>query len=210
MPDDDPQADRDTVLTSLLGDRMERIYDTLHQLTLIEQRMEYRIVKAPCGGRVVEVNVRVGSTVDAFATILTVEDPLVSFVEVYVPETQDRRVQVGQVVEIYSRRSDKFNTTGRISFVHPGFSPMPERLWLRGQMLWARKFRVELEPDHVLLPGESVRVRILGRQTDEAGTSGSSTFPEENSTIAIDRDETVPKTTETESRELGNDVRSAP
>ena len=81
----------------------------------------------------------------------------------------DRRVRVGQPVEVYSRRSDQFNTTGHIRFVHPGFSRMPARLWLRGQMLWARKLRVELTPPHALLPGESVQVRILAG--DDGGTS---------------------------------------
>lgn len=175
VPDDDPQADRDTVLTSLMGDRMERIHQTLHRLTLIEQRMKYRIVKAPCAGRVVEVMAQEGSTVEAYRPILTVEDPQVSFVEIYIPEAQDRRIAVGQSVEVYSRRADQFNTTGRISFAYPGFSRMPERLWLRGQMLWARKFQVELAPHHSLLPGESVRVRIL------AGDAA-----EEDSTISDD------------------------
>ena len=183
---DDPQANRDTVLTSLLGNRMERIHETLHQLTLIEQRMKYRIVKAPCEGRVVEITTRQGSTVDAYQPILTVEDPRVSFVEVYVPEAQDRRIEAGQPVKIYSRRSDQFNTIGHIRFVHPGFSRMPERLWLRGQMLWVRKFRVELAPHHSLLPGESVRVRILEGRRDDAGTSGAGALPEKDSAIAVD------------------------
>jgi len=170
-PDDDSQAGRDTVLTSLVGDRMESIHETLRRLTLIEQRMEYRTVSAPCEGLVVEIIARKGSTIDPYLPIMTVEDTQVSFVEVYVPETQDRQVEVGQPVEVYSRRSDQYNTTGRISFVHPGFSPMPERLWLRGQMLWARKLRVELAPHHSLLPGESVRVRILEGRGDHAATA---------------------------------------
>jgi HlyD family secretion protein len=201
VPNDDPQADRDTVLTSLLGDRMERIHETLHRLTLIEQRLDYRIVKAPCEGRVVEITEREGNTIDAYQPILTVEDPQVSFVEAYVPEAQNRRLEEGQPVEVYSRRSDQFNTTGHIRFVHPGFSRMPERLWLRGQMLWVRKFRVELAPHHSLLPGESVRVRILARGGDEAGMSETGALSEQNSSIAIDGNEMPPgMTTKSESR----------
>ena len=154
-------AGADSILTSLLGDRTERIHETLRALMLTDQRLLYRTIRAPCDGLVVEILALAGSTVDAFAPIITVEDTRVSFVEVYVPETQDRRVDVGQAVEVYSRRSDQFDTTGRIDFVHPGYSPMPERLWLRGQMLWARKLRVTLASGHSLLPGESVRVRIL-------------------------------------------------
>jgi multidrug resistance efflux pump len=186
LPDGAPPAARDAVLTSLLGDRMQRIHQIRHRLTLIEQRLEYRIVKAPCDGRVVEIAMRQGSTVDAYQPILTVEDPRVSFVEVYVPETLDRWVEVGQLVEVYSRRSDQFNTTGHIRFLHPGFSRMPERLWLRGQVLWARKLRVELAPNHALLPGESVRVRILAERRDGGSISGAGALSEEDSAIADD------------------------
>ena len=172
VSDDDPQASREAVLTSLLGDRMESIHETLRRLALVDQRMEYRTVRAPCAGVVVEITAREGSTMDEYAPIMTVEDAQVAFVDVYVPETQDRRVVAGQPVEVYSRRSEQYSTTGRVDFVHPGFSPMPERLWLRGQMLWARRFQVELAPHHLLLPGESVRVRILeGREDQDAAGS---------------------------------------
>ena len=167
---DDPGVGRDTVLASLLGDRMESIHQTLRRLILVEQRMAMRIVTAPCGGLVVEITATEGATIDEYLPFMTVEDTRVSFVEVYVPETQDRPVVVGQPVQVYSRRSDQYSTSGRISFVHPGFSPIPERLWLRGQMLWARKLRVELAPRHSLLPGESVRVRILEGRADHAAT----------------------------------------
>lgn len=167
---DNTQAGRDTALTSLLGDRMESIHETLRLIVLVEQRMSMRTVNSPCAGLVVEITATQGGIIDEYLPLMTVEDTRVSFVEVYVPETQDRPVVVGQSVEVYSRRSDQYSTTGRISFVHPGFSPIPERLWLRGQMLWARKFRVELAPDHSLLPGESVRVRILQGRAEHAAS----------------------------------------
>ena len=152
---------RDTVLTSLLGDRMVSIRETLHLLEQVKQRLVLRTVVAPCAGLVVDIAARVGSTVGEYEPILTVEDSRVGFVEVYVPETQDPHITVGQSVEVYSRRSPEYDTGGRISFVHPGFAPMPERLRLRGQMVWARRFRVELAPGHALLPGEPVRIRIV-------------------------------------------------
>lgn len=153
--------DRDSVLVSMLGSRMERVHEALRRLAEVEQRMAWRTVSSPCEGVVVELLARAGSTLNAYVPIAVVEDAGVSFVEAYIPETQDRAVEVGQQVEVYSRRSDRFSTTGRISLVHPGFSRIPERLWLRRQMLWARKLRVELAPHHLLLPGESVRVRLL-------------------------------------------------
>jgi len=166
-PDEAP-AGRDTVLTSLLGDRIESIHQALRRLALVDQRLAYRTVKAPCEGLVTEIAARRGSTIDAYEPILTVEDTAVAFVVAYVPETRDQQVAVGQAVEVYSRRSDQYNTTGRVRFVHPGFAPIPERLWLRRQVLWARKLRVELAPGHGLLPGEAVRVRIVPERENHA------------------------------------------
>lgn len=165
-PTEAPKDRRNAVLTSLVGDRMQSIQDILHRLTQVEQRMALRVVTAPCTGLVVDINAYEGSTIEGYVPFMTVEDPQVSFVEVFVPETQDRRVVVGQPVEVFSRRSEQYNTTGYIRFVRPGFAPMPERLWLRGQMSWARKFLVELAPHHALVPGESVRVRILQARGD--------------------------------------------
>ena len=158
---DDFGAYSESIMTSLLGDRMERIHETLHALTLTEQRVELRTVRAPCEGQITEILALTGSTINAFSPIITVQDTSVAFVEVYVPETQDMRLEAGQMVEVYSNRSREFDATGRIGLVYPGYSPIPERLWLRGQMLWARKLRVTLDKDHSLLPGESVRVRVL-------------------------------------------------
>lgn len=157
---DDSAAFGDSILTSLLGDRMQRIHEVRQSITRIDQRIEYRTVRSPSTGLVSRVLAQPGSTVDAFLPIVTVERAEASVVEVYVPETEDLPLQVGQAVEVMSRRSSDFDARGRIDFVHPGYSPMPERLWLRGQMLWARKVRVVLEAGHLLLPGESVRVGL--------------------------------------------------
>ena len=169
---DDP-AFGDSILTSLLGDRMQRIHEVRQSITRIDQRIEYRTVRSPSAGLVSRILARPGSTVDAFLPIITVESAEVSVVEVYVPETEDLQWRVGQAVEVMSRRSSDFDARGRIDFVHPGYSPMPERLWLRGQMLWARKVRVVLEAGHLLLPGESVRVGLVDRSSGLFAATGA-------------------------------------
>jgi len=63
-------------------------------------------------------------------------------------------------VSICSSRDRKFNTTGAVTFVHPGFTRAANRLSFRGEIFWARKIRVALPEDHKLLPGEVVSVRI--------------------------------------------------
>ena len=168
-------------MISLLGDRVQRIHEVRQSLTLIDQRVEYRTVRSPCSGSVSGILALQGSTVDAFVPIVAVESTDASAVEVYVPETQDLQLAVGQGVEVMSRRSSEFDATGRIDFVHPGYSPLPERLWLRGQMSWARKARVLLEPGHLLLPGESVRVRVVDRPSSPRGALAEEGAPEARS-----------------------------
>ena len=177
----DSGAFGDSIMISLLGDRVQRIHEVRQSLTLIDQRLEYRTVRSPCSGSVSGILALQGSTVEAFAPIVTVEGTDASEVEVYVRETEDKPLAVGQEVEVMSRRSSEFDAMGRIDFVHPGYSPMPERLWLRGQMLWARKARVLLEPGHLLLPGESVRVRVVDRPSSPRGALAEEGPPETRS-----------------------------
>ena len=173
VADSSEEDSGDGVIASLLAERMRELHETQHALLLIQQRLERRMVRAPCAGVVVEVMAGQGSTVEAYVPILAVADARVSYVEIYVPETQDTQAEVGQLVEVYSRRSASLSATGRVCLVYPGFSLMPERLWLRGQMLWARKLRAELAPGHPLLPGESVRVRLLERRPAREQSSAS-------------------------------------
>ena len=174
---EDSDAFGDSVLASLLGDRVERLHEVRQSLTLIDQRIEYRTIRSPCAGLVSEILALQGSTVEAFIPVVTVVSPIVNSVQVYVPETDDRPLAVGQEVEVMSKRSSLFDGRGRIDFVHPGYSPMPERLWLRGQMLWARKARVTLEAEHQLLPGESVRVRLVDPPSKESLPEGGRREP---------------------------------
>ncbi len=177
----DSRAFGDSVMTSLLGDRMQRIHEVRQSLSLIDQRIEYRTVRSPYAGLVSEILALQGSTVDAFSPIVTVVTPSVNSLEVYVPETEDLQLKVGQKVDAMSRRSSDFDARGTIDFVYPGYSPMPERLWLRGQMLWARKARVALVPGHLLLPGESVRVRLVDRPSSTTVPLASESSPESES-----------------------------
>ena len=177
----DSNAYGDSIMISLLGDRVERLHEVRQSLVLIDQRIEYRTVRSPCEGSVSEILALQGSTVDAFVPIVSVESSDASAVEVYVPETEDLQLDIGQEVEVMSRRSSEFDARGRIDFVHPGYSPMPERLWLRGQMLWARKARVLLESGHLLLPGESVRIRLADRPSAPRGALAEESPPDTGS-----------------------------
>lgn len=158
---DQAEVQEGDVVASLLGDRMEHLHELLRDLVVLEQRQAYRSLVAPCDGHVVEVLRRPGDTVDAYEPVLAVEDARVRHAVVYVPETQDLRVSVGDRVAIHSRRARTFDTEGQVAFIHPGYAPLPDRFALRGQVAWARKLRVRLPAEHSLVPGELLRVEVV-------------------------------------------------
>jgi multidrug resistance efflux pump len=154
--------DRSQVIESMLADRLERMNEILLELSINASRIQARMVVAPCDGQVVDVLYRLGDTVPAYLPILNVEESPSEYLEIYLPELSQITAELGDGVEIYSKRNQVYDTDGTVVFIHPGFSPVPERLWFRGQVYWARKVRVRLAAGHLLLPGESVRVKLVG------------------------------------------------
>lgn len=158
--EEDPELDEEAILRSLSADRLERVEEIRHQLVILDQRSRLREITAPVDGYVVEILARPGDTLPAFAPIVAVEETQASFVDVYLPETEDAPDIAGQRVEVLSKRGRDYNAYGRVTFVYPGYMPIPERLMFRRQVAWALKMRVELEDGHRLLPGESVKVHL--------------------------------------------------
>ena len=154
------EADIDSITKTLLLEQMEYAESLQRAIVLNENRIDMRTVVAPCDGYVTEIFATSGDVVDAFIPILAVEELKPMYVDVYIPEKSKILPETGMPVEINSTRQDEFNTTGVITFVHPGFSRAADRLSFRGQIFWARKARVELAKDHQLIPGEVVYVRV--------------------------------------------------
>ena len=146
----------------MLGERLERINEIKLRLKIIETRKDRSQVITPCAGRVVKINYLPGDAVEAFETILTVEEPQAEYIDVYVPETSDRTPHLGERVAVFPHRTGNFDSGGTVVFVDPGFSAIPERLAFRNLIYWARKFRVQLDPNHHLMPGEAAHVKLLG------------------------------------------------
>ena len=177
----DSGAFGDSIMISLLGDRVQRIHEVRQSLTLIDQRLEYRTVRSPCSGSV--------------SGILALQGSYGRSLRAHRYRGGYRRLRSGGVrpgdggqaaggrtgsgsdVEAVERVRRHGENRLRAS----GVSPMPERLWLRGQMLWARKARVLLEPGHLLLPGESVRVRVVDRPSSPRGALAEEGAPETRS-----------------------------
>jgi len=174
-----PEVDEEAILRSLSADRLERVEEIRHQLVILDQRTRLREVMAPVDGYVVEILARPGDTLPAFSPIVAVEETQASYVDVYLPETEDAPSIVGQRVEVLSKRGSEYNAFGRVTFVYPGYMPIPDRLMFRRQVAWALKIRVELEDGHGLLPGESVKVHVVtsGVEASEASGSRSRNMP---------------------------------
>ncbi len=143
-------------------DRLRYMDELQREIIKIEQRINARNLTAPCEGYVTTVNMGAGDIVKAFDHILTVEVARPVHLIVYIPEKSTIPLTVGAPVKIYSSRSS-YTTSGTISFIHPGFTRAEERISFRGQVFWARKVQVDLPPDHQLIPGEVVKVKINGR-----------------------------------------------
>ena len=153
-------ADSDSIVQFMLLKPMERARELYRRLAIARHRIQLRTIIAPVEGYIVELLASPGDVVQEFMPILTVEEAIPKYLTVYLPEKSHLRPIIGANVKIHSERSRKFNSTGFVKFVHPGFSITPERLSFRGQIFWARKIRVDLEKGHSLLPGEIVYARI--------------------------------------------------
>jgi len=156
----EPPPDPEVLTTSLAADRFERVEEIRRELVTLAERRKLREVVAPADGFVVEVLGRPGDTVKAFLPVITVQETVARYVDVYLPETYDAEAHVDQHVMVYSKRPDGPAVAGAISFVYPGYLPIPERLMFRGQIAWAQRLRVELTQPNELRPGESVRVHF--------------------------------------------------
>jgi multidrug resistance efflux pump len=156
-------VDSDSVVKSMLLQSMERAADLEREISVIDYRMHLRTVLAPCDGYVVELLAGAGDVVQEFAPILSVEETNPRYLTVYIPEKSSLPLEIGAPVFVTSIRSKRFNTNGRVAFIDPGFSLIPERLSFRGQIFWARKVQVTLDERHALLPGEVVYAQINGK-----------------------------------------------
>ncbi|NLH47107.1 MAG: hypothetical protein GX444_00740 [Myxococcales bacterium] len=168
----------DNLVLSMLNDRISQMHELELKTKLIEDRIERRRVISPCNGRIVNINYLPGDSVEGFSTILTVEEPEASFVDVFIPESSDIVPQLGERVDVMPHRFGVADTKGTIIFVDPGYSAIPERLAFRKVIYWARKFRVRLDEGHHLRPGESVEVGIRGEIVPSGAAQAMETKPE--------------------------------
>ena len=174
-------AGRIASLTYEVGDRVSKddTVATLHQAQIVGQtsngapRLEYRqtedalvSVQAPISGIVVARNANAGDTVQAGQSLLTIVDPRRLWINANIEETQIRKIEVGQPVDIVSDILHA-DVTGRVVAITPAsattFSLIPPQT-LSGNYTRVTQLvpvRIELtSPDPRLTIGTSVSVKI--------------------------------------------------
>ncbi len=166
-------SDADSVVLSMLGDRFQHVSELKLRLQSLDERIERRRILSPCAGHVVVVNAMPGDDVEGFAPILTVEEPVAAFIDVYIPETSDYTPRAGQRVRVYPHRSGAADAHGTVVFIDPGYSAIPQRLAFRNMVYWARKFRVRLDDGHSLMPGEAAKVEMTDETFDFAAAAAA-------------------------------------
>ncbi|MBU0713042.1 HlyD family secretion protein [bacterium] len=154
------EANLDNITKSMLLERMERAEDLRREIDASEYRIHLRTIITPCDGYVTEILANAGDVVQEFIPCVTIEESKASYLIVYLPEKARLKPEPGMLVKVYSPRNSDFNTTGTVTFIHPGFTMADERLSFRGQFFWARKVHVELDQNHNLIPSEVVYVKI--------------------------------------------------
>jgi len=158
------EADIDSMTKSFLLEQLEYPEAIRREIVFTEHRIQMRTIYSPCDGVVTDILAYPGNVVQDFDSLIVVEEIKPGYLTLFLPEKSKQVPEEGMTVRIFSSRKSAFNTTGIITFVHPGFVKTNGRLSFRGQTFWARKVRVKLAEDHQLLPGELVKVRILGHR----------------------------------------------
>ena len=153
-------ANLDSMTQSLLTEQMKHAEELQRDIVVTEEHIRRRTLVSPCDGVVTDLNAGPGDAVKDFDSVILIEEKNPRYLTVYLPEKTSIRPVPGMKANIYSSRGRKYNTSGTVSFVHPGISRATERISFRGHVFWARKVQVELDSTHALLPGEVVNVRI--------------------------------------------------
>lgn len=161
------EARLDDITKSMLLERMERAEDLRREIDATEYRIHLRTIIAPCDGYVTEILANAGDVVQDFIPCITIEESKAGYLIVFLPEKARLKPEPGMFVKVYVPRNSDFNTSGTVTFIHPGFTRADERLSFRGQIFWARKVHVELDKDHKLIPGEVVYVKINGNHSSK-------------------------------------------
>ena len=130
------------------------------------------VVRAEIAGRVGRAQIDVGTRVTGPGDVLTTLDVLDPIYVSFRPSAQQllnwrrnpqtwRAIMPGGSVRVEALLSDgtTFPTVGRIGFVDPVVDPQTGTQEYRAQFT---------NPDHIMLPGQFVRVRLLGIERDSA------------------------------------------
>jgi len=154
MADLESQIKTLTIEASELETKLERLNDSLDDLTLIA-RTEGAVIYDvdDWSGR----KVQVGDNVFATSVVATIPDMTSLLVQAWISETHIQRIKTGQSVELYLDAYPENRYAGTIREISQSADPV--RRWGRSNYFRVDIEMEELEPD-IMKPGMSVRCEV--------------------------------------------------
>ena len=131
----------------------------------IEQEVEQNLVKANFQGKVLNLQVQVGDVVKLGNILLTLGDPDVEIVRVYLSPLEARRVKIGQIARIRAIGPQTKSFSGKVSTISEAATNVQQggnenkENPNSGQATVVATIQLE-KPSEILLPGSKVDVEI--------------------------------------------------
>ncbi|WP_026231645.1 HlyD family efflux transporter periplasmic adaptor subunit [Neolewinella persica] len=125
-----------------------------------EQKVQPFIVKAPSDGIVGNIDVREAEHVQSYATLLSFYEPHSSIVRGYVHEDQTAKVAFGDLLQVYSLKTEGRTYAGQVVGLGSRIVEIPNRLRkLPDFKTYGREVIVEISPENLFLQKEKVGIR---------------------------------------------------
>lgn len=136
------------------------VQDISDELRYLEDQKKNLYVFAEVSGIVGAVNFKKGERVPAFASLLTLSPENPSYVQGFVHESLQTRLEIGKMVSVDPVSSQTAPIEGKIVSVGSRIILMPARLMMYpGAQIYGREVVVEIPPRNGLLLGEKVQIK---------------------------------------------------
>jgi membrane fusion protein (multidrug efflux system) len=136
----------------------ERVISAKEQIKSIEANLSYSNLRAPSGGFISDVLVKVGDVINKGQTLTSIVQNNELEARVEVPAVFSERLAIGQPVLLSAPGSDAVIATGKVDTINPQINAKTQGLLVKA---------VFNNPNGKLLNGQRLRTRVLIKAKDE-------------------------------------------
>ncbi|WP_028952869.1 efflux RND transporter periplasmic adaptor subunit [Synechococcus sp. CC9616] len=136
----------------------ERVISAKEQIKSIEANLSYSNLRAPSGGFISDVLVKVGDVINKGQTLTSIVQNNELEARVEVPAVFSERLAIGQPVLLSAPGSDAVIATGKVDTINPQINTKTQGLLVKA---------VFNNPNGKLLNGQRLRTRVLIKAKDE-------------------------------------------